>query len=444
MIKNIGGSPKSIERDSQIVYDYLCQSAIKQSPKALIGEFQILFTQGKTENIQVSQALEKIIFDPVGQQRFAQFFSHCFYRILNCWVAEPESLFYVAELLGIFETIKQSRSYDRRRKQLLKLIQDYQQSPSYFQLQIVISIINPQEIANVALPNGVATNETSSSQIHRQTIIYNYLIRYTYLYEFFCPLDPELEQLSQLIQTLANNRCQDFEFKLSKHILYRFRLKQIARMKLLSKGAGKIITKAENPSLLSERAFSVALKQYLGKIEQDRTLLERSQRFVADNQLRDSYQVFKQDLGRFLTYNLKPRNHNYHFESNLNQKLNLVFPHSDNKPINSTLILQTCRQLFSFLLLDAQETNNPQKFADLVANLGTAQVMLILIKITLICPESKADLTKKLAAIATHYQFSNIQDAAWVLKTLEHCLIALAIYFGKVDVSLASKSLQTS
>ncbi|MEY4519887.1 MAG: hypothetical protein RLZZ499_2487, partial [Cyanobacteriota bacterium] len=184
--------------------------------------------------------------------------------------------------------------------------------------------------------------------------------------------------------------------------------------------------------------------QYVGKIEQNSTLLERSQRFVAENKYRPTYQVFKQDLHHFLANNIKPRNNTYQFSRLLEQKLVDIFPQANEKPLNQTQILQTCRQLFSFLIPAPTLNNNRDQFAELVANLGTAQTMMILIKITLICPESKADLEKKICLIATYYQHQTVQQNPWLLKSLEHLLIAFSIYFGKIDVSIAKSAMNSN
>ena len=50
---------------------------------------------------------------------------------------------------------------------------------------------------------------------------------------------------------------------------------------------------------------------------------------------------------------------------------------------------------------------------------------------------AQSDLVKKLSTIVTYYQLHHIQDATWLIKTLEHLLIAFSIYFGKIDVSVA-------
>ncbi|WP_019505053.1 hypothetical protein [Pleurocapsa sp. PCC 7319] len=427
-----------IVQSSSIIYEYLRQCAATQSPQAVIKEFRSIFLLGRNENNKLSQALEKIIFSSVGQKQFNVILTHCFNIILDCWSETPESLTSVSDLMDTLDVINQAKSYDRRRKQLIQLVRNYQQSELYFQLRGMIVIINPQEIANVVLTNVVATNEVSSSNFSRNnTIFYTYLGRYSYLYDYFLPQNSDLNQLRELIKTLQSNRKQDFAISLSKHLIYRVRLKQVAQMKLLSKGAGKAITKVDNPTLLSERAFKKALKQYIGQVENQGTILEQAQLFVTGNNLRNSYQVFKQDLYCFLTKNIKPRNSTCNFKNKLKLKLEQIFSQSDAKPLNKTLILQTCRQLFSFLILDPNSPPDPKKYTDLITNLGTDQVIMILIKITLICPESKADLEKKLSLIVTHYLQSNIQDIPWLVKSLEHLLIAFSIYFGKIDVSIA-------
>ena len=238
------------------------------------------------------------------------------------------------------------------------------------------------------------------------------------------------------MEQLAEERQQEFEFLLSKYIIYRFRLKQLAKMKLLAKGAGKIITKVDSPSLLSQKAFKIALQQYIGKIYSQRTVFERSRSFIAENNLRNSYQEFKQDLHSYLTSNITPRNSNYQFDLLLDRKLKEIFPQSDAKPINRTLILQTCRQLYSFLIIDPTSTSKSDRLSKLITNLGTAQAMLILVKISLICPESKPDLEQKICSIVTYCQQESIQNSPGLIKSLEHLLIAFSIYFGKIDVGI--------
>ena len=437
MIKNTDGlSKQSIEPEIKLICDYWHQSASSKSPTQVIIEFKSLFLQGRVENLEVSQALEKIVAS-ASELQFSQIFSHCFYLILDCWV-EVKGLTHTEELINILELANQASSYDRRRKQLIQSIKSYQQTKAYNRLRAVISLLSYKAIDNNNARAAMAQALSSGSQEANLIDINTYLPRYTFLYSFFAPLQTEnLDRLNQYILDLQCDRQQNFEFQLSKHLIYRFRLKQVAKMKLMSKGAEKIITKANNPLLLSEKAFKIALQQYFGKVDSNKTVLERARRFVADCSSRNSYQAFKQDLQRFLLRNIQPRNSNYQFDRELAAKLDNIFVQSNDKPLNDTLILQTCRQLFSFLVIDISETENTHKFANLIVNLGTAQTMTILTKIVLICPESRSDLEKKIALIVAHHQLVPIHDVPWLFKSLEHLLMAFSIYFGSIDVPVA-------
>lgn len=429
---------ESIDVDNQTLYEYVYQCSTNNPPETVIKEFKNLLLQGRNNNPKASHALEKIIFAAGGQKQFGQALSHCFYLILNSWSTNPEYFAHIQELIAIIATVSKSSSYDRRRKQLILLIKEYIQTKPYYQLQAVVSFINYQVLDKLAQQK-VVTNEVDNTDFDLSTsLINNHLPRYTYLYSYFLPQDDELKQLTEYIRKLQNQRQKDFEIQLSKHMIYRFRLKQLAKMKLMSKGAGKIITKVNNPTLLSEKAFRVAVKQYLGKREGNKTLLERSQRFNADHDSRNSYQGFKTDLYLFLIDDIKPRDQSQNFADSLKSKLDNVFPQSNSKALNNTLILQTCRQLYSFIVIDPNSTKDNNKFASLIVHLGTAQVMVILLKLVLICPDSKPDLEKKIALIGAQHQLNPIQDIPWLFKSLEHLLMAFSLYFGDIDILFPS------
>lgn len=430
MVKDINSSTQhSLDLECSIVYQYLHHRAATQSPEEVIQEFQNIFQLGKNQNVQVTQALGEIIIS----EQFNEFLSNCFYTILNCWSDTPESRFNAEKLLDTLDLISSQKSLDRRRKKSLILIENYRKSSSYLQVKAIVAIIKSQNSSEYNLKSSLITDGVSNSN---SIEVNSFLVRYPYLYKCFLPQSDRFDRLKLVIEQLAKDRQQEFEFLLSKYIIYRFRLKQLAKMKLLAKGAGKIITKADSPSLLSQKDFKIALQQYIGKIDSQRTVLQQSQSFIAENHLRNSYQEFKQDLHCFLTGNITPRNSNYQFDRLLDRKLKEIFPQSDAKPINRTLILQTCRQLFSFLIIDPTQPSKSDRLSELITNLGTARVMLILVKITLICPESKPDLEQKICSLVTYYQQESIQNTVWLIKSLEHLLIAFSIYFGKIDVPI--------
>ncbi|MGL5834158.1 MAG: hypothetical protein ACRC1Z_13130, partial [Waterburya sp.] len=241
--------PQPQGQQQQLIHEYLRQKADTRPPSKLIQEFQNLLLQGRNADAQVSKALEKIIF--AGESQFNSFLSQCFYTILGVWLQQPGSMAYVDQLLSTLDVVCQAKSYDRCRKQLIQLIKNYQLTPSAEQLRLVTTLILPTEGVSDQVGNSLVTNESTDHSSSSDTSCLNsQLTRYTYLYHHFIPQDLEIPELIEQIKQLQSDRQQNFEILLSKHIIYRFRLKQLAKMKMMAKGAGKIITKVDNPSLL--------------------------------------------------------------------------------------------------------------------------------------------------------------------------------------------------
>ena len=73
---------------------------------------------------------------------------------------------------------------------------------------------------------------------------------------------------------------------------------------------------------------------------------------------------------------------------------------------------------------------------NLIYSLGTAQTVMLLIKILLICPQVKPDLEQRLGILFVHYEDKTIGEVVWLAKFFEHFSVAFSIYFGKLDISL--------
>lgn len=434
MIDDINGSnQQAIERESNVIYEYLRQYAESELPLEVVQKFKNLLLLSKTTDSRVSEALRGII-SSASQQQFNEVLNNCCWLILDCWLNNCEPALY-SELLNTFNIVAQTNVHHGPRQQLVRLIRDYRQSESYFQLRAAIAIINSEDIERSDLINLLAERTPDREHLYANNIDV-YLPRYTYLYHNFIVENTQTKHLTTLISELQNEREKQFELLLSQHIVYRFRLKQLAQTKSSSKNANDIITKFDHPSLLSDRAFTTALKQCLSEVDGS-TLLERVHLFVAENELRTSYQIFKRDFYHFLIADLNPINSNFKFENKLKAKLDDIFAESDDKPLNKTLIRQTCRQLYSFLIIDRAKPEDSLKITELIANLGTAQTTSILTKIALIYPETEIDLGKKIFSLAAYYQQQEAQEILWLIKVLEHLLISLTLCSGKIDVSLA-------
>ncbi len=414
-----------IQQKIAIIYEYLAQCAELLAPESVINEVSCLFLHGKVEIREVVKALEDIINSQISDREFGKFINCCFHLIINIWLTESKSQEYIVELINIFNDFNpRVKSYNRQKAKLNKLIWQYQTSDFYLQLLALGTVINFDGLKN----------------LDREAQIASLIQRYPYLYKNYFLEDNCINASVELIATIQTKNQQRFEFQLSKYLIYQIRLLQVARIRLLSKGAGKVINRVNNPTLLSDKDFKTAIKHYLGKIDGEHTLLQISQKLSDRNKAGYSYQEFKQELKQYLLRNFQPKNSQYDFDNQLKDKINLTFPQSNNRVLNNSLILQTCRQLISFLIIQNSQSPDYKRYKDLVANLGTAQVVLFLVKILLICPEVKSDLDKKIMIVFNYYQHHKTAEVLWLVKSLEYLAIAYSIYLGQVDVSLAKNT----
>lgn len=413
-------SLKTVNQE-KIIYDYLRKYATERSPEETITEFRCLFIEGISQNATVRNAIEDIVYSKVKSEKFFYVLNYCFYLICNCWMQRDSDRFYITQLLGLFDNLKYTAKYYTRRKQKITvLLQEFIRSEHYTELKRVTIVFNNYSRKN-----------------DKDTILAYLLARYTYLYKSLLVRDKNIKELTNFTQKLQIERIKSFELKLAQHIIYRTRLVEIAKAQQFSHGAGKIIRRIPNPTLLSNKDLKIVLKQYIKKIDKKITLYQLSRKFVVNNKQGISYREFKRNLYFYLIYNIESRNNHYDFSKKLWDLLDSIYYQSDTLPIDDNLTLRTCRKLYQHLLISNCDRHKHHELLKLISSLGTAQTVMLLMKIVLICPLIKTDLEQRLAILYSCYESQNIQDIPWIVKFFEHFLIAFSIYFGKIDVSLA-------
>ena len=412
-------SLKTINQEKNI-YDHLRKYATERSPEETIAEFRCLFFEGISQNTTVRNAIDDIVYSKVKKEKFFYILNYCFYIICHCWFQGERNVYYILELLKLFDNINYTAKYYTRRKQKIAvLLQEFVNSQHYTELKRVTIVFD------------------NNSSEDKDTILANLLARYTYLYRLLIR-EKNIKELTDLTQKLQIERTKSFELKLAQHIIYRTRLVEIAKAQQFSHGAGKLIRRIPNPTLLSNKDLRIVLKQYIKKIDKKITLYQLSRKFVVNNKQGISYREFKRNLYFYLIYNIEPRHNHYDFSKKLWDLLDSIYYQSDTLPIDDNLTLRTCRKLYQRLLISNCDRHQHYELLKLISCLGTAQTVMLLMKIVLICPLIKTDLEQRLGILYSCYETKNIEDVSWIVKFFEHFLIAFSIYFGKIDISLAN------
>lgn len=405
----------------KIIYQYLRDYLPNHSPEEIILEFRCLFIEGRSQNVLVRDTIENIVCSKIKQEKFFYIVNYCFYIVINYWLNQKEKQDYIFQLLQIFDDVDYTAKYFSRRKQkIVTLTQDFVHSKHYAKLERIAIIFENQD----------------DKEFSNHSLIKSLLPRYTFLYNYLAIGQETLPEVTNLIKELQNKSTQSFDFKLAQHLIYRSRLIEIAKAQQFSHGAGKIIRRIPNPTLLTDKDLRVGLKQYIKKIDHQSTLYQLSRKFIVSNKQQITYRAFKRNLYRYLSFKIESKNSQYDFQEKLWQLIDNMYYQSDGLPIDESLILRTCRKLYQALIISNAETNQHNLLIKLISNLGTAQTVMLLIKIVLICPQAKVDLEERLATLFTYYESKTIEDVPWIVKFLEYFLVAFSIYFSKLDLSL--------
>ena len=405
-----------------VIYQYLRDCISRQSARETIAEFRRLLIEGKGEqDDRVSIAWSEIVLSQQQQEKFNYILNRCFYIVINYWLTNDQLREYIPTLVDSINGVnRNSRVFDRTRRSLFKLIEKFKQTEQYIKLQRLTTITSPQQ----------------QSEFEKSIFIGDLLGRYPYLYQSYLKVVDPFPDIQESLEKLQKYYQNQYEIKLAQYIIYRARLVQMARARLLARGAGKLIQKANNPTLLNEVTLKIALKQFIGKVDNRSTCWEISQRFLAEHRLPTSYQIFKHNLVDYLIGSIQ-QDKQQKIQTIVRQKILKIMPASNSQQLDRLLLRRTCSQLLNFLLVEEPEVANYSLFNELVIHLGVVPANVLLLKIILICPELKSNLEKKLTLLYTRYESLTWSEITWLVQSLEVLQMGFSLYFGNIDLSIA-------
>ena len=403
----------------QVICEHWRKYVQNHDPEEVIAEFQGLFIEGRCDNRFIQEPLEKIITAHDAESKYIYTCSSSFYIIVRFWLKKKLDSKYIWRLLKLFDSQKlTNRHYLRHKKQIGSLLQHFLESKY------------PENFARIA----IAYHTPVGIKIDDDLEFKSLLCRYPYLYQQLLLVEKDFPEIVKFVEQLKAFRNRKFESNLVQHFIYRSRLVEIAKAEQLSSGAGKILRKVANPTLLSHRDLHLIVKKYIKNIDDHGTLYDLSQRFIFENKDKITFLHFKLNLIEYLAYGIIPRNSDYSLSSQLEDILKGLYYQSDDLKINESLILLTCRKLYQKIIIKGSTSKEHQTLLELTTNIGTAQTAMLLIKIALICPSARVDLEARLANLFVSYESRIVKKNLWLVKLLEHCQVTISLYFGEMDI----------
>lgn len=339
----------------QQVYDHLLSCVQVEPPSQVLERFRRLFIEGTGYyEEEIWLALEKIIFSRQVEQEFPFFFNRCCHILINHWQMQRRQQAAILELVALLENqptpgLVPSR-VARRLRQLLKLFTETEQ---YLTLRRRAQVMS----------QGAETSVDWSKPLG--TLI----PRYPYLYEHCLLSKGSSDYEKHSVWLLKVERQRQFEFNLSQYVTYQVQQASWRGQASVPPSARRI-KPVQNPTLLGDRQLGFALKQFVGKVEGSYTYRDLAHRFVTHIDLTPSYKVFKEDFYEYLTYSINPAYRTSQFKERLYTHLKNIFPQSDSQKPDELLVMRTCSQMLSYLVVESPQRPSHFVFVDLITNLG--------------------------------------------------------------------------
>ena len=422
----------SIKEKQQQIYDHLLYCVKTESPVEVLERFHHLFIKGtgyRDNRIRIT--LESIVEARNAESEFPLFFNRCCHIIVNRWQMQPNYKVEIIELVSLIErALPPGAVISRTARQLRQFIKDFHRTEYYVRLQRLARIID-------------GSLEPEARRPHRIEIVSNsvgdLIQRYPYLHQHCLLSEASTEEFQQTVETLQAGIQSSYELNLSQYITYRVRL---ARMVKKYKAANKtkipkrLVQKVENPTLLSDRELDKALRHYMGKVEQNHSYYDLSQKFLTHTTQTHSYKEFKADLYEYIVSGVDSRFGKRRFNSKLDDCLNNMMKDFENRELDEFLTMRTYCQLFKFLVVDSKGNYNHERYLDLVGYLGEVRTIGLLLKLLLLCGKVKPYLEQRFSILFSHYEGVSEDRAPWLVKSLENLQVAFSIHFGEADFSL--------
>jgi hypothetical protein len=418
--------PESIpqaEEDEQILFDHLLGRVQQEPPQQILDRFRRLFVKGfGYPEPHIEAALRRIILSHSSEEQFKYILNRCCYIAVNHWqMRSCQSA--IANLIDLLKPLPKEDTKEANLpdwiKHLRELVALFGQSEEYLALQRLFV-----ESEKAAHPDSKASSLP----------LKNYISRYPYLYSHYLLKAGSSYEHQQTIQRLQAERQWQFALALKQYVTDLIESVQ-ATPTTASKGRLPTLT---NPTLLSDEELFSALEQYR-KVQGSSPYEGLAQNPNHREPL--SYRDFKLNLYEYLINTIGSGYGKHSFDRRLFDFLRSTFPERDSQPLNEILLRETCRQLLGFLVESPQNPNYIY-FIDLISNLGSIRTTVLLLRVVLLSGNVKQDLEERFVLWFHHYEAHPIEQAGWLINSLENLNVAFAINFSTINFSAIELNLR--
>ena len=148
-----------------------------------------------------------------------------------------------------------------------------------------------------------------------------------------------------------------------------------------------------------------------------------------------SYKEFKHELKRYLILTIDGNKLIGTLQSRLTEKLDPLYTDYDYELVNDALILRTCNRIIEHLTTENRQDPSPL-FVLLVSQGSPMTLVIVLLKLILICKNSRTHLEAQIAELIRYYEKFSEDECWWIVNFLEIFNVTFAIYAENVQYNL--------
>ncbi|MGF1569115.1 MAG: hypothetical protein ACFCVD_13770 [Nodosilinea sp.] len=394
-----------------ILYNHLQYWRKQEPPHQMIERFKTLLLWGdQYPDSSVANALFRLSEESTANREFKYVLNRCCYTLINLWYTQPRDHWAIPELISLLDEVPSTPSSCPEVERVRSLVREFVASDQYAALERLRRIFSAPKEA------GKSARTAFEEQLLAYRIGY-----YPFLYDSSLLTKDSGQEQKQNISDLRRKAETDFGIHLARyHTHYQ-----------MSAKAAPI----PNPTLLDAADLGAALAYYTGKIEGRRTHRDQARWFATYSKTARSFRDFKNEFVDYLVNPVaavEPKYKGNHFTRNLRQYLRDTLSEFDAQPLNSFMVVETCRRVLNFLVVDSPYRPVFRTFRYLINDIGYTLTMGLLLRVVLFCSAAKPWLERCFSVLFNLHERRYCKEVPWLVSSLEHANVALIANFHDV------------
>ncbi|PZO14385.1 MAG: hypothetical protein DCF25_14985 [Leptolyngbya foveolarum] len=218
---------------------------------------------------------------------------------------------------------------------------------------------------------------------------------------------------------------------LSKRLKNKFK-HNLAMYTAFSQNSSRLNYKYINPTVLGDEVLRL-IKAIL--VRRGQFSYRNVARIFQQQTTELSYGNYKESLLEYLCFSISHSDFLLLVETELGKQLPKIYAEQDANTIDPSLNLRTCNRLIDGLTTADQATPS-SLFVRMLSQGNPLNVVVILLKIVLISPNSQLYLESRIADLIAYYKQFMEAECRGIIQFLEICSVTFAIYSDNVEYNL--------